>query len=196
MQLISPRSNGLLSRHSLSEPGTAPVTAALARFTRAVVAARSGRPGAARADVAALDSIAAAVEAAPDDYWARVVRIKRDAATAWIRFAESDSSGGLALARSVADEEDVTDKHPITPGELLPARELEGDMLLAAGRYTDARAAYLATLKREPGRARSIFGAARAAQLAGDRANAARGYREYLRMMETGDGRSWRSRGR
>jgi hypothetical protein len=172
----------------LPEPGTAPVTAALAHFTRAVGAARSGQPGAARPEVAALDSIAAVVAAAPDDYWARVVRIKRDAAAAWIRLADGDSAGALALARTAAEEEDGTDKHPITPGELLPARELEGDMLLAAGRPAQARAAYLATLKREQGRARSIFGAARAAQLAGDRAAAARGYREYLRMMEKGDG--------
>jgi hypothetical protein len=172
----------------LPEPGTAPVTAALARFTRAVGAARSGRPDAARADVAALDSIAARVAAAPDDYWARVVRIKRDAATAWIRLAEGDSAGALALARSAAEEEDGTDKHPVTPGELLPARELEADMLLATGRHAEARSAYLATLTREPGRARSIFGAARAAELAGDQAAAAQGYREYLRMMEKGDG--------
>jgi hypothetical protein len=106
----------------LPEPGTAPVTAALARFTRAIGAARSGRPDAARGDVAALDSLAAAVDAAPDEYWARVIRIKRDAAMAWIRFADGDSAAGLALARGAADEEDVTDKHPITPGELLPAR--------------------------------------------------------------------------
>jgi hypothetical protein len=169
--------------------GTAPVTAALGRFTRAIGAARSGKPEAARAEVAALDSIAAALDAVPDVYWAQVVRIKRDAATAWIRLAEGDTAGALALARRAADEEDVTDKHPITPGELLPARELEGDMLLAAGRHAEARAAYLATLARERGRARSIFGAARAAQLAGDRAAAAKGYREYLRMMEKGDGR-------
>jgi hypothetical protein len=128
------------------------------------------------------------VAAAPDDYWARVVRIKRDAATAWIRLAEGDSAGALALARSAAEEEDGTDKHPVTPGELLPARELEADMLLATGRHAEARSAYLATLTREPGRARSIFGAARAAELAGDQAAAAQGYREYLRMMEKGDG--------
>jgi hypothetical protein len=173
----------------LPEGGTAPVTAALARFTRAIGAARSGRLEAARVEIAALDSIAAALDAVPDVYWGRVVRIKRDAATAWTRLAEGDSAGALALARSAADEEDLTDKHPITPGELLPARELEGDMLLATGRHAEARVAYRATLARERGRARSIFGAARAAQLGGDRAAAAAGYREYLRMMQKGDGR-------
>ena len=69
-------------------------------------------------------------------------------------------------------------------------------MLLVAGRYPEARAAYRATLAREPGRARSLFGAARAAELAGDRAAAASGYREFLRLMAQGgrrDGRRWRT---
>jgi hypothetical protein len=94
----------------------------------------------------------------------------------------------LALARAAADTEQVTDKHPVTPGELLPARELEADMLLAAGRPAEARQAYLATLKREPGRARSVFGAARAAQLAGDAEAAQAGYRDYLELMRNADG--------
>ena len=70
----------------------------------------------------------------------------------------------------------------------MPARELEADMHLAAGHYAAARDAYLATLKREPGRARAVFGAARAAELAGDQAAAAAGYREYLHLMEPADG--------
>jgi hypothetical protein len=60
-------------------------------------------------------------------------------------------------------------------------------MLLAAGRYSEARAAYRATLLREPGRARSLFGAARAAELAGDRATAKAGYREFLKLMRKAD---------
>jgi hypothetical protein len=165
------------------------VAAALRRFTRAIGSARSGRPDAAGPEVTALDSLAAVLDAVPEPYWARVVRIKRDAADAWIRFASGDTAGGLAAARAAADAEEVTDKHPVTPAELLPAKELEADMLLAAGRYAEARQAYRATLAREPGRARSIFGAARAADLGGDSAAAAAGYREYLRMMEPGDGK-------
>ncbi len=84
--------------------------------------------------------------------------------------------------------EEVTDKHPVTPAELLPARELLADMLLEAGRYGEARKAYQATLMREPGRARSLFGAARAAELAGDRAAAKAGYREFLKLMSKADG--------
>jgi hypothetical protein len=123
-----------------------------------------------------------------EGYWSRVAGIKRDAARAWVMFAEGDTAGGLALARAAADTEEVTDKHPVTPAELLPARELEGDMLLEAGRYREAREAYRMTLLRERGRARSLFGVARAAELAGDREVAKAGYREFLALMSKGDG--------
>ncbi len=170
------------------DPGVMAVTAALSRFTRAIGAARSGRVGAARAEVAKLDTIALELTARRDTYWASVVGIKRDVAAGWVQFARGDTSGGLATARAAAETEDVTDKHPVTPAELLPARELLGDMLLAVGRYPEARAAYQATLLREPGRARSLFGAARAAQLAGDRDSAKAGYREFLKLMSQADG--------
>jgi hypothetical protein len=162
--------------------------AMLSRFTRAIGAARSGDPAAARAEVAALDSVAAQMAEGKESYWSRVAAIKRDAARAWVMFAEGDTAGGLALARAAADTEEVTDKHPVTPAELLPARELYGDMLLEAGRYGEARKAYQATLARERGRARSLFGSARAAELAGDRAEAEVGYREFVRLMSRADG--------
>ena len=171
------------------DPGMMDVTSALNRFTRAIGAARSGRPEAARLEVAALDRIAKTLAAKPEPYWARVVGIKRDAAAAWVQLATGDSVGGLTAARAAADSEEVTDKHPVTPAELLPARELLGDMLLAAGRYPEAQEAYRATLRQEPGRARSMFGAARAAQLAGNRAAARAGYREFLKLMHNADGR-------
>jgi tetratricopeptide (TPR) repeat protein len=170
------------------DPGVMAVTAALSRFTRAVGAARSGRVQAARAEVAELDTIAMGLAARRDTYWARVVGIKRDAAAAWIQFATGDTSRALATAQAASDTEEVTDKHPVTPAELLPARELLGDMLLVVGRYPEARGAYRATLLRETGRARSLFGAARAAQLAGDRATAKAGYREFLKLMSKADG--------
>jgi hypothetical protein len=162
--------------------------AMLSRFTRAIGAARSGDPAAARMEVAALDSVADQLARRQKTYWSRVTEIKRDAAEAWVRFAEGDTTGGLALARAAADSEEVTDKHPVTPAELLPARELEADMLLEAKRYGDARKAYRTTLAREPGRARSLFGSARAAELAGNRPEAEAGYREFFRLMSKSDG--------
>lgn len=164
-----------------------PVATALVRFTRAIGSARSGRADAAKPEVKALDSIATVLDGKSEPYWARVVRIKRDAAESWVRFASGDTTGGLKLARAAADSEEVTDKHPVTPAELLPARELEGDMLLAAGLYKEAGAAYKGTLARERNRARSLYGVARSAELAGDRSAAAEAYREFLRLMTKAD---------
>jgi tetratricopeptide (TPR) repeat protein len=160
----------------------------LSRFTRAIGSARSGDTAGARVEVAALDSITAQMAEKKESYWSRVAGIKRDAARAWLTFAEGDTVGGLALARSAADTEEVTDKHPVTPAELLPARELEGDMLLEAGRYKEARAAYKATLAREPRRARSLYGSARAAEQAGDSVAAKAAYRAFLELVGAGDG--------
>jgi hypothetical protein len=165
----------------------APVAAMLRRFTRAIGLARAGKPAEARGEVAVLDSLARELET-KEPYWSRVAGIKRDAALAWVLFQSGDSAGGLTLAAAAADTEEVTDKHPVTPAELLPARELYGDMLLAAGRYPEAGAAYRATLARERGRARSLFGLARAAELAGDRAAASEGYGAYLTAMKRSDG--------
>jgi tetratricopeptide (TPR) repeat protein len=161
----------------------APIATALVRFTRAL-----GSAEAAGSEISALDSIATALEQKGEPYWSRVVRIKRDAAEAWLRLASGDTTGALALARAAADSEEVTDKHPVTPAELLPAQELAGDMLLLTGRYGEARAAYKATLARERNRARSIFGMARAAELAGDREAAAADYRKFLQLMAKADG--------
>jgi hypothetical protein len=169
-------------------PSSEGMPAALTRFTRALGAARAGRPEAARLEVEALDTIAARLARGQEPYWSRVVSIKRDAAAAWVEFAAGDTAGALALAQAAADSEEVTDKHPVTPAELLPARELLGDMLLASGRYAEARKAYEETLLREPRRARSLFGRARAAELAGDRAAAKAGYREFLKLMSKADG--------
>jgi len=166
----------------------APVATALVWFTRAIGSARSAQSDAAWREVKALDSIATALGAMGEPYWSRVAGIKRDVAESWVRLAAGDTTGALALAKEAADAEEVTDKHPVTPAELLPARELEGDMLLLTGRPVEARTAYRATLARERNRARSLFGVARAAELAGDRRAAAQGYREYLRLMAKADG--------
>lgn len=101
---------------------------------------------------------------------------------AWVLLAEGDTAGATRLARDAADLEDTSEKHPVTPGAILPARELLGDMLLLVGRARDALAAYEASLRQQPSRPRSLAGAARAADAAGDRA-AARRYREELRRL-------------
>jgi hypothetical protein len=168
--------------------GPAPIAEMLSRFARGIGAVRAGDVTRARTEARRLAEIELALKGAPGYSWGRIAAIKREAVNAWLLLATGDTAAALREAREAADLEDVTEKHPVTPGELLPARELEGDMLFALGRYADARRAYLTTLEREPGRARSIFGAARSAELAGDVAGAKQGYEDFLKLMEKADG--------
>jgi tetratricopeptide (TPR) repeat protein len=165
----------------------APYVVAVARFARAIGSARSGDATAARADVAALESLRDQLRAANDGYWATIVDAQRLAASAWIAAASGDSATAIRLAQEGAELEATVEKHPVTPGPLLPARELQGDLLLAFGRHGEALRAYEQTLEREPNRARALFGAARAAELAGDRAVARERYTSLLSLMERAD---------
>lgn len=93
----------------------------------------------------------------------------------------------MALAEEGAALEETVQKHPVTPGPLLPARELQGDLLMELGRAAEAQRAYEATLVREPNRARALFGAAGAAERAGDAASARRHYAQLLEVMRAAD---------
>src|SRR2546422_2505534 len=140
------------ARLPMRAAGQGGIGEALGHFTRGLGAARSGDTVQARTEIAALATIEAALAGQPGYNWSRVVGNQKQVVTAWVLLAAGDTAGALREATAAADREDVTAKHPVTPGELLPARELEGDLLLALGRYAPARSAYEATLRREPGR--------------------------------------------
>ncbi|HET7619402.1 MAG TPA: tetratricopeptide repeat protein, partial [Vicinamibacterales bacterium] len=164
------------------------IGSALDHFARGIGAARLGDTAQARAEIAALAATEADLRRRGDVDWAHVVAIKQLAVRAWVELAAGDTAAAVRDATTAADIEDITEKQPVTPAELLPARELLADLLLALGRYGDARAAYEETLAREPNRARSLFGAARAAELAGDVTAARKRYDDFLAQMKTGDG--------
>jgi hypothetical protein len=160
-----------------------PQALAISHFARGVGAARSGNAAAARAEASALAAIESTLTARREIYWSRVAGIKRRIVESWALWAGGDRNAALALARVAADDEDVLAKHPVTPGEVLPARELEADMLALAGRHRDALRAYESVLGLERNRARAVLGAARAAARAGDRNASRRHYRHYLELM-------------
>jgi tetratricopeptide (TPR) repeat protein len=167
--------------------GGAPYVRALTHFARSVGAARSGNVAQAKVDADSLAANKAALDAAKDTYWSTIVESQRLAASAWLALAARDTAGALKLARSGADLEETVEKHPVTPGPILPARELEGDMLLALGRAPEALAAYEKTLAREPRRLRALWGAARAAERAGNKTVARQRYTELLDLMGKAD---------
>jgi tetratricopeptide (TPR) repeat protein len=91
--------------------------------------------------------------------------------------------------RSAADIEDMSEKSAISPGRILPARELLGDMLFDSGRFDEALAAYEATLVNDPKRFRSFYGAAQAAAAAGNRDKARYYFSRIVEMTDSGSDR-------
>jgi hypothetical protein len=160
---------------------------AITHFARALGAARSGRPDAARADLEKLATLRDALQAAKDAYWAEQVEIQRRVGEAWVTFAKGRKDEGLAALSQAADMEDATEKSAVSPGPIRPARELLGDMLVEMRRPAEALNAYEATMKKEPNRFRALYGAARAADLAGDRAKTRTYFARLVEVCQRGD---------
>jgi len=149
-----------------------PWTGAITHFARALGAARSGDPASAKKDVEQLGVLHEALVKAKEAYWSEQVAIQQRVATAWIALAEGRSDEALTTLREAADREDATEKAAVTPGPIKPARELLGEMLMELKRPADALVEFEATIKKEPNRFRATYGAARAAQAAGNREKA------------------------
>lgn len=120
-------------------------------------------------------------------YEANQVRIQVLASEAWINFYQGNRKEAVHLMKEAADLEDATDKHPVTPGEVLPARELLGDLFLEMGDYEKALEAYEADLKRHPGRFNGLFGAGQAANKSGDREKAKTYFQQLVTVAQSSD---------
>jgi hypothetical protein len=156
-------------------------------FARALGAARSGQPAAAEPDLAKLAELRDKLAADKDAYWAEQVDIQRQVADAWRLNALGKSKEALSALSAAADAEDRTEKSPVTPGPLAPARELYGQMLLEHGQASDALIQFKKTLAKEPNRLGATVGAARAAKAAGKSEEAAVYYVKVLALTAQAD---------
>jgi hypothetical protein len=156
-------------------------------FARALGAAHSGDTASAQKEVEKLQSLRDMLAEAKQSYWAEQVEIQRRAAAAWLAYAEGQNEQALVLMRSAADLEDATEKDPVTPGPILPARELLGDLLLELKQPTQALREFEASLGASPNRFNGLSGAARAAQQAGDAEKARSYYAKLVALSEHGD---------
>src|SRR5262245_10684753 len=160
---------------------------AVTYFARAVGAARSGNPSAAKPDIAKLVELRDRLKEAKDAYWSNIVDNQQQVASACALYAEGKYDDALKLLSAAADAEDKTDKHPVTPGPLAPARELYGVMLLDRGMAKEALAAYEAVLKKEPNRLAAYVGAAKSASKAGDTAKAKQYTAKVISLTENAE---------
>ena len=164
-----------------------PYTDAMTWFARGLGAARLGHAAAANQAATALKGIQQRLLNANESYWARQVEIQQLEVVAWSALAAGEKEQALRQMQSAAELEDGTDKSAVTPGPLAPARELLGEMLLELNEPARALVQFEATLRKEPRRFRSLYGAAHAAQLGGNRESSQRYFRELLRVCVRSD---------
>lgn len=157
-------------------------------FARAIGFARSGDANSARQEVEQLAALRDALVIGKGEYdWARQVEIERQIAAAWAAFAEGKHDESLKLMRAAADLDDSTDKHPVTPGAILPAREQLGELLLELKQPSAALAEFETSLRTTPERFNGLYGAARAATLASDQKKARTYYGKILTLTRQAD---------
>jgi predicted Zn-dependent protease len=157
-------------------------------FARAIGAARTGDSASARQEVQELTAIREALIFAKGDYdWAGQVEIERQVASAWLAHAEGHNDDALRLARAAADLDDASDKHPVTPGAILPAREQFGELLLELKQPSAALQEFETSLRSAPNRFNGLYGAARSARLAADPKKAKIYYAKLMALSRQAD---------
>jgi tetratricopeptide (TPR) repeat protein len=156
-------------------------------FARGVGAARAGNAASAKGDLARLEALRDRLTAVKNAYWAEQAEIQRLGVAAWIARAERRDDEAVALMRKAADLEAATEKHPVTPGAILPAREMLGELLLQLGQPAKALAEFEASMRTDPNRFQGLVGAARAAEQSGDRDRARKYYTELVSLARTAD---------
>jgi tetratricopeptide (TPR) repeat protein len=156
-------------------------------YGRALGAARAGKVEQARAEVAKIADCKQALLEAKEAYWSTQVEIQRLAAEAWTLFASGKQADALAEMRSAVALDDSTDKHPVTPGAVVPMRVLLGDMLLELKRPEEAQLEFTKSLQSEPNRFAAIYGAARSAEMKGDSSSAIEMYQKLIKLAAQGN---------
>jgi hypothetical protein len=162
-------------------------TEANTHFARGLGATHIGKRDDARREIEQLVTLQGSLEQAKQDYWAKQVRVQWETVSAWLALAEGNAEESLGLMRKAADLEDTIYRHSVSPGRVVPARELLGDLLLQMQRPDEALAEYERSLRDNPLRFNGVYGAARSAELAGNREKAGTYYGQLGRLAQQSD---------
>jgi tetratricopeptide (TPR) repeat protein len=153
-----------------------PFMEALIEYGHALGRAHTGDADGARKAIARMQQLRDATKDPKFDYFKSHLDLQMQAASAWVAAAEGKKNDAIDMLRRAADSEDILGKHPVSPGAFVPIREQLGALLLEVEQPIDAQREFEAALKIYPGRFRGLYGAAQAAELAGDNEDANRYY--------------------
>jgi tetratricopeptide (TPR) repeat protein len=158
---------------------------AILHFARLLGSAHTGKLDSARQELKLIYSIYDTLTAQKDVYKANQVLIQAKTGEAWLRLGEGKNTEALNLMNTAVEMEDKTEKHPVTPGEVIPARELLGDMYMQLNQPAKALEAYEANLKKHPNRFNSLYNAGLAAEKIKDKEKARFYYQQLVALSNS-----------
>jgi len=153
-----------------------PFMEALIEYGHALGRAHTGDLDGAQKAIARMQQLRDATKDTKFDYFKSHLDLQMQAASARLAVSEGKKKEAIDMLRRAADAEDILGKHPVSPGAFVPIREQLGSLLLEMGQPKEAQREFEAALKIYPGRFRGLYGAAQAAEQAGDNENASRYY--------------------
>ena len=184
-----------LERGDWAAAAALPITASrfaqadsLTRFARGLGMARAGDPAGAKAEIAAMETLRAALQKADQAYWADRTDEQILAVSAWLALKEGNTAQAVKLMRAAADGEDGSVKNVLMENRLYPLRELLADLLLDAGQASAALQEYEVAVKTYPNRYRGLWGAVQAATAAGERGKTADYMGKFAALARNADG--------
>jgi tetratricopeptide (TPR) repeat protein len=168
-------------------PTQYPMADSLIRFTRGLGMVRTGNIAGAKDEIEAMKALRTTLQRADQSYWADRTEEQMLAVSAWILLKEGARDQAVRFMRSAADSEDGSLKHVAMENRLYPFRELLGDLLLEAGQPAAALQEFETALKQTPNRFRAFWGAARAAEAAGDHQKATEYFGKLVDLAKNAD---------
>lgn len=158
---------------------------AIIHFARIMGAVHTGQTKIFTEEIRELKRIRDTLAAQGDTYKAQQVTVQLTTGEAWAKLRSGMKQEALQLMQLAAKMEDSTEKHPVTPSEVLPANELLGDMLMELKDYHTALEAYEQNLKRHPNRFNALLGAAQAASNVGEKSKAIQYYQQLISIANS-----------
>src|ERR1035437_8733815 len=155
---------------------------AIIHFTRLLGEVHIGKMVDAKSELIQLNRLRDTLAKQKDSYKSKEVEIQIKTGEAWIQFESANKTNAVNIMKLAADMEDSTEKHPVTPGEVLPARELLGDMLLQINQNEEALKVYEAVLKKIPNR---FYNAGVAAEKCGNKQKTVFYFKRLLTIVDT-----------
>jgi tetratricopeptide (TPR) repeat protein len=165
----------------------APMADSLYRFTRGVGMARTGNVGGAKAEIEAMKALRTALQRADQSYWADRTEEQMLAISAWVAVKEGARDQAVRFMRAAADGEDGSLKNVIMENRLYPLREMLAELLLEVGQPAAALKEYETALRQTPNRYRAFWGAARASDAGGNRAQASEYFGKLVNLAKNAD---------